>query len=538
MEAVAQPNPNAGEPRERSQQALTLGERLVRLAGLEFSQVDFLTAACRKLAGGSGAAALQLWVPEADRWLRADVDASGAASVTDLPRTSGDSDGAAICALAALEPVGWDHGLFVARPAGQPDQASAMLVPVPAARSPEAWLVVRGDGPDYVTRRSVDALVRAAGPLAVALDQQRAVAALRERVKEITSLMRLSRLEARADEDLDVLLAEIADLLPPAWQYPGITAAGLVVDAHTAVAGPADREPVAVLRAPVEIGDRHRGEIWVGYVEPRVALDDGPFLREERELLDTFARHVGAMLERRESREERARLETQLRHADRLATIGTLAAGVAHELNEPLGAVLGFSQLARRHEDLPQAAEDDLGKIEAAALHAREIVRQLMLFARQAPTEVQPVDTNQVVHDALSMLSSRCRRARVTPDLELGDPLPKVRADRSQLQQVVINLAVNAIQSMPEGGPLRIVTRAGGGAVELIVTDTGVGMPPEVAEKVFLPFFTTKEVNEGTGLGLAVVHGIVTAHGGTIALESAVGAGTTVRVSLPTDGHA
>jgi two-component system NtrC family sensor kinase len=537
MGAVTQPVPSDGDPRERSREALTLSERLIRLAGRDLTRVEFLAAACRELAQGSGAAALQLWAPEADRWLRAQVDASGRAEVDGLPRTSDGSDGSTMAAMARLEPVGWDHGLFVARSAGRPDDSTAVLVPVPAAHAPDAWLVVRVAGPDYVTRRSVDALVRSAGPLAVALDQQRLVAALRERVKEMTSLMRLSRLEARADETLDALLAEIAGLLPPAWQYPDITVAGLKVDGRTFVAGAADREMTSVLRAPLDIGDRRRGEVWVGYVEPRTTIDDGPFLREERELLDTVARQIGAMLERREAREERARLETQLRHADRLATIGTLAAGVAHELNEPLGAVLGFSQLARRHEDLPPDAAADLGKIEAAALHAREIVRQLMLFARQAPTEVQPVDPNQVVRDALAMLTSRCRRAGVEPQLDLSDDLPEVRADRSQLQQVVINLAVNAIQSMPHGGPLRFATRSVDDTVELTVTDQGVGMSAEVLEKVFLPFFTTKEVNEGTGLGLAVVHGIVTAHGGTIDLESTPGTGTTARVSFPAEGR-
>lgn len=515
----------------RPAETLRLGPRLVRLAGADLTRPDFLLAACRELVQRTGAESVQLWAPESERWLNAWAHHEDWG--VESHERPDEPSASALCALAGLEPVGWDHGLFAAESTTAGSSESTVLVPIPNPDSPQAWLVVTGSGPDYVIRRTVEALVRIAADLAIALDQQRLVAALRERVKELTCLMELSRLESRPDAELADVLERIATLLPRAWQYPEAAIAGIAIDGIRAVAGATGRDPLATQSAEVVTGERRRGRVWVGYVEERVELDEGPFLSEERDLLEAVARQVGALLERRDTRTAQTRLEAQLRHADRLATIGTLSAGVAHELNEPIGAVLGFAQLARQAEGLPEGAVDDLGKIEAAALHARDIVRQLMLFARQAPTEVQPVDLNSIVQDALSMLASRCRSRHIVPETDLAGDLTKVSADRAQLQQVVVNLTVNAIQAMPDGGRLKVVTRGGVDGPELLVEDSGAGMGPEVAEKMFLPFFTTKEVNEGTGLGLAVVHGIVTAHGGTISVDSEPGRGTRVTVGFP-----
>jgi signal transduction histidine kinase len=226
-------------------------------------------------------------------------------------------------------------------------------------------------------------------------------------------------------------------------------------------------------------------------------------------------------------------LQQQLRHADRLATIGQLAAGVAHELNEPLGNILGFAQLAKKASGLPEQTHTDLDKIISASLYAREVIRKLMLFARQAPSRKFPVSLNRVVEDSLALLESRLVKGGVEVVKHLHDGLPLVNADPAQLGQILINLAVNASQAMLQGGVLTISTAAEADSVSLIVEDTGEGMNPEVVQQIFIPFFTTKDVNQGTGLGLAVVHGIVTAHGGSIQVESELGKGSRFRVHLP-----
>lgn len=182
---------------------------------------------------------------------------------------------------------------------------------------------------------------------------------------------------------------------------------------------------------------------------------------------------------------------------------------------------------------LPVLLGREFDEIVATSLHAREIIKRLMLFARQTPPQKKPVGLNAVVEEALYFLESRCVKQGVSVERRLAAELPEIAADPSQLNQVLVNLAVNAIQAMPAGGTLTIATRRSGDCVVLSVEDTGVGMDAEVQSRIFTPFFTTKDVNEGTGLGLPVVHGIVTSHEGTIAVQSAPGRGARFEISLP-----
>jgi signal transduction histidine kinase len=296
--------------------------------------------------------------------------------------------------------------------------------------------------------------------------------------------------------------------------------------------------PPARLTAPLFVNGSERGAVEVLYAEDRPRVGEDPFLAEEHELLATVARQLSSLVERHEAREEKQRLESKLRHADRLATIGTLAAGVAHELNEPLGAVLGFAQLAAGADALPENVAGDLAKIEEAALHARSIVRQLMLFARRDLPKTQPTELDTVVQGALSLVRARCKKAGVSITDRCAAERICIDADPSRLQQVVVNLLVNAVQAMPDGGTLTVRTRGDNENAVLEVEDTGHGMDEATKEQVFVPFYTTKEVNVGTGLGLAVVHGIVTAHGGSIRVDSTPGKGTVFEVQIPRCGCA
>jgi signal transduction histidine kinase len=209
---------------------------------------------------------------------------------------------------------------------------------------------------------------------------------------------------------------------------------------------------------------------------------------------------------------------------------------VAHELNEPLVAILGFAQLLKGSPDLSTQATRDVEKIINASLHAREIIRKLMLFTRQMPAKKAKCDFNQLISEGLYFLESRCAKEGIVIIRQLEDGLPQFLADQSQLYQVLVNLAVNAVQAMPGGGKLTIRTRSDTDNVYLTVEDTGIGMDAEVQKQLFIPFFTTKDVGQGTGLGLAVVHGIVSAHAGSITVNSVVGKGSTFEVRLPFNG--
>ncbi|HOC68244.1 MAG TPA: ATP-binding protein [Candidatus Hydrogenedentes bacterium] len=356
--------------------------------------------------------------------------------------------------------------------------------------------------------------------------------ALQERIKELTCLLRMADIAGEPGISVEEILQQTVMSLAPAWQYPQITRARIVLDGCV-YALPEFKAGIASQRADIRVQKEIRGYIEVHYLEEKPDLDEGPFLLEERNLLNAVARQVGAIVERKQAEQERIQLQEQLRHADRLATLGLLAAGVAHELNEPLGNILGFSELARKSPGVPVPVTRDLTKIETAALHAREIIKKLLVFARQDPPHKEVLNLNEVVRDGLFFLEARCAKSGITVVYALEPELPLIDADAGQLRQVVVNLVVNALQAMPEGGRLSIQTGSKENSVSLIVEDTGVGMSPEVQQRVFVPFFTTKEVGEGTGLGLPVVHGIVLSHDGTVQMDSVPGRGTRIEVLLP-----
>jgi signal transduction histidine kinase len=379
--------------------------------------------------------------------------------------------------------------------------------------------------------RDPEVLGRLAVEVAACLAYQQARWALGERVKELSCLYAIAQLGDQGGS-LEETLFTIARLLPFAWQHSDACLARIVLDGRT-LGAPRSVGEVATQAAPVLVDGVERGRVEVAYARVFPQAEEGPFLREERNLIDEVARQVGQLVHRRAAEEERAALAERLRHSERLASVGRLAAGVAHELNEPLGAILGYTQLVQKASPLPEQSAADLDRIVKACLHAREIVRNLLLFARQVPPRLVPTDLNVVVHEVLHFMHGRCERAGVQVILRLEPDLPPIPADAAQLQQVLVNLVANAVQSMPAGGSLTLSTRSDSVEVAMAVADTGLGMRDDVRTRIFDPFFTTKEVGQGTGLGLAVVHGIVEAHGGRILVSSSLGQGSTFEVRLP-----
>ena len=376
--------------------------------------------------------------------------------------------------------------------------------------------------------------------LGIALAHRHAQLDLRERVKELTCLYEIARVAARSGLSLEQMLQDIAELLPSAWLHPEIAFARIVLDGRsytTSLSSQRGHRQVA----NIVVGVKPRGTVEVGYGEERPQLDEGPFLKEERNLIDMVARELAILIKRREVEEDQFKLQDQLRHADRLATIGQLAAGVAHELNEPLGNILGFAQLAKKCPALPRQAEQDIEKIQTASLNAREVIRKMLTFTRPIPPQKKRVSLNQMIEEGLYFFESRCAKEGVQIFRSLSPDLPAVFADPIQLNQVLVNLVINALQAMPRGGTLSIQTVSAEGHLSLIIEDTGIGMSEEVIKQIFTPFFTTKEIGQGTGLGLPVVHGIITSHGGSIHVESKVDRGTRFEIrlpieSLPSDG--
>ena len=237
-------------------------------------------------------------------------------------------------------------------------------------------------------------------------------------------------------------------------------------------------------------------------------------------------------------------LEDQLRQAQKMESLGTLAGGIAHDFNNIIAVINGYAEFAQLNTGDAAAIQKSVREIKRAAQRATGLVRQILTFSRKAEIKFAALDLNQQTRDIITLLAETFPR-NINFTFALDPALPPLLADQNQLQQIILNLCVNSRDAMPVGGTITLATSVIDGQSApavlpsgrpyacLTVSDTGTGMSPEVRARIFEPFFTTKSVNKGTGLGLAVVYGIVTSHGGTIEVESEPGIGSTFNVFLP-----
>jgi two-component system NtrC family sensor kinase len=393
-------------------------------------------------------------------------------------------------------------------------------------------LELRTRQPGFFTLQQIEYYECIAQFIGIAIADRRAREALRQRVNELTCLHEIAHIERRTGEALPALLQDVVALLPSAFPFPGRTQARITLDDLT-LETPGFTTGVPLLAAEITTQGQQRGAVQIACSDQAEDFAVGEAFVQEQHVLETLAGRISLLVSRHQADLDRSQLEQQLRHADRLATIGQLAAGVAHELNEPLANILGFAELIAKQSDLPAQAGSDLEKIISASMHGREIVKKLLIFARQVHAQKRPIDLNRIIEESLYLLESRCAKEGIEVVRQLAPELPLIFADPAQIQQVLVNLAVNAIQAMPDGGSLHIRTRIRGDRIGLIVSDTGSGMSEDVRKQIFLPFFTTKDVGQGTGLGLSVVHGIVTAHGGSLEVASEPRRGSRFIVTLP-----
>ena len=230
---------------------------------------------------------------------------------------------------------------------------------------------------------------------------------------------------------------------------------------------------------------------------------------------------------------DREELERRLVQADKLSSIGLLAAGVAHEVNTPLAVISTYAQMLAKQVSGDDQKAKLLDKIAKQTFRASEIVNSLLNFSRTSPTDFADIDLNRVIRETASLVEHQFQKGGVTTDLSLADSLPIVRGNSGKLQQVFLNLFINARDAMPEGGLLTVRTRSEAGFAVIEVTDTGQGIPQEHLARIYDPFFTTKGPKKGTGLGLSISYGIVHEHEGIIEVDSTVGNGTRFRLEFP-----
>jgi signal transduction histidine kinase/CheY-like chemotaxis protein len=276
----------------------------------------------------------------------------------------------------------------------------------------------------------------------------------------------------------------------------------------------------------------NKGRVWRGELVNR--RKDGRLYTEDMtitpvQVSDGTITHFIAV---QQDISERKRMEEQLLQAQKMEAVGRLAGGVAHDFNNLLQAMLGVTELLRQPDINEGDAATKLQELEEHVQRGSQLTRQLLLFSRRDTPRQEELDLNQVVQGTVKLLN-RLLRENINLDFDPSDGELPLLADRGQVEQVVMNLAVNACDAMPHGGRLSLVTGLEAGSAWLEVSDTGEGIPEEIRDQLFEPFFTTKEAGKGTGLGLSVVHGIITRLGGRIDLESAVGEGTSIKVTFP-----
>ncbi|TLF46230.1 sensor histidine kinase [Maribacter aurantiacus] len=355
-------------------------------------------------------------------------------------------------------------------------------------------------------------------------------AKLKERVKELTCLYEVTSIIVNSDYDeLESSLEAILYCIKRGWQFDDDAEAYLYTSGYKVQTEYYDLDRVT-LTSDIKIFNKVDGQITVGYPSNKYKKDD--FLGEEQTLLDNISLAIGNLLERKQIRDSEAATRRQMERADRLHILGEITAGIAHELNTPLANILGFAELLKekvRNEENVR----DLQKIMDNAIFSREIVKKLMFFACEMPQEMGVVELIPTVENVLKLLKPQLRAKNIKLEKSFTDESLKLRADTVQLTQVLFNLIMNAAYYSPQEGSIRIEIAEKGKNIRVRIADQGKGIDPEIAEKVFQPFFTTKPTGDGSGLGLSVVHGIISSHRGTISHAPNTPKGTVFTIDFP-----
>ena len=350
---------------------------------------------------------------------------------------------------------------------------------------------------------------------------------LRERIKELKCLYDVTTTILQHSGALEPTLASIAGIVQKAYCYDAAVVT-LQLD-EIAIATAALPEQSVSQQSAIKVNGKVAGSIIVHYPAPQYMQEH--FLEEEQMLLDKVAIEVAHFYEKLLAAEKEQKLQRSIERADRLTILGEITAGIAHELNTPLGNILGFAELIQQSAQGQTA--DDIEKIISSAIHSREIVKKLMFFACEMPQQMELTVLEPIINTALTFLGQNFKRKNVTCNFTAPDVAIMARVDSIQLTQVLFNILLNAIYASPENGVVTVKLYAIEGAIYIDIADEGEGIPAEIKDKVFEPFFTTKPVGEGTGLGLSVVHGIVRGHGGEITIHDNDKSGATFRIRLP-----
>ncbi|MBI4558228.1 MAG: PAS domain S-box protein [Candidatus Hydrogenedentes bacterium] len=368
-------------------------------------------------------------------------------------------------------------------------------------------------------------------------EKDRLLTDLNKRNIELTCLYRMGE-STRSRELMADIFNDVVRLIRPAFSQPEATCARVTFDGEVYVDSDF-RTTEHRISADIIASGRKRGEVEVFFRGERPTLEIGPFLEEERDLIDAVARGIGETVERREA-------EAKVIQASKLASIGELAAGVGHEINNPVNAIMNCADLLVKNLDEAPKNRQLAQLIRSEADRIANIVSNLLTFSRQDREHHSPARLCDIVEGVLSLTSKKIAKSHISLLVDVPETLPKVKCRSEQIQQVLMNLIINAMHALDERYPgmdpdklLAISAHQigddGRPFLRLTIEDHGSGIAPSNLERIFDPFFTTKGRDKGTGLGLSVSDGIVKDHGGSILVESEVGRFARFHVDLPLD---
>lgn len=358
---------------------------------------------------------------------------------------------------------------------------------------------------------------------------------LNKRNVELTCMYRIEE-SIRSRGDLDEIFRDAVQVITQAFAEPESMAVRITFEDDVFESREFDPTKWRIA-APIEVNGRTRGLVEVYCLENSDCDDDEVFLKEERDLLEAIASVFGETVERRE-------LEAQVIHASKLASIGELAAGVSHEINNPINSIMNCADILIKDTDHASRQNQFARLIQSEAIRITNIVKNLLTFSRQDSEVRRPTAVKDIVEAVLSLSRKKFSKSNVDLRIEIPDDLPQLHCSSEQMQQVVMNLMINALHALDEKYPAadddkilcvraEKITYNGADGVRLTVEDHGTGIAPAHRDRLFDPFFTTKGRDKGTGLGLSVSDGIVRNHGGVIRVESELGQYTRFHVDLP-----
>lgn len=353
--------------------------------------------------------------------------------------------------------------------------------------------------------------------------------ALNEKIKELSCLFEISKIISRSTSLNIQTLHEIIITIRDAWRFNTDAVVEIQVADHYLSTSNVLENSIYQLSS-IKIDKTKIGFLKVHYPSDQYVLSD--FHEDEQKLLDTAAVEIGYYFEKYKTLQRNDQLETIIGRLQRLTIVGEMTAGIAHELNTPLANILGFAELIKSRNTNPDI-DADISIVINAVMYSREIVKKLLFFSCEMPSKMVVQEIEPVVAFALSFLKSNFQKKAIKYELLVKDTKSKARFDSVQITQVLFNILLNAIYASPENSIIKIIVDRDDYDLLIEIEDQGTGVPQNIKDKIFEPFFSTKPPENGCGIGLSVVHRIMKNHNGEIVLQNKKSKGAVFLIKIP-----